>query len=185
MNRTKEECKIKAPDHLEGIPDTDAAITEASGDEAEGVLLGGGSRRLPPREAVEALGTGAGAGDGEIVGVRLEVELKDLEIGRRAEGEIDGARHGAGGEVGRVGREGDKRRSRGTLDAGHGIAGAGALDRALISYGKKGTGSQIRRASSISRLRLWETEKRRAAEIGSESRFIWTVTTSSNARHDL
>lgn len=125
MNRTKEECKLKAPDHLEGIPDTDAAITEASGDEAEGVLLGGGSRRVPPREAVEALGTGAGAGDGEIVGVRLEVELKDLEIGRGAEREIDGARHGAGGEVGRVGREGDKRRPRGTLDAGHGIARAG------------------------------------------------------------
>lgn len=52
--------------------------------------------------------------------VGLEIEREDLEVSGGAETEVDGAGHGAGGEVGRIGSEGDERRSRSALDAGHG-----------------------------------------------------------------
>lgn len=120
LNWTKGEVSPQTPDDLEGIPDADAAIGEAAGHKAERELLGRGSGGFSPGEAVKALVARAGAGDGEVVCVGLEVELEDLEVGRGAEGEVHGAGHGSGGEVGRVRREGDERRPRRALDAGHG-----------------------------------------------------------------
>lgn len=68
---------------------------------------------------MEALGAGAFPNERQIAIVRLKVELKDLEIGGRAKGEIDGSGHGSGGHVRSVGSQGNGGGSAHPLDASH------------------------------------------------------------------
>lgn len=106
-------------DHAERVPDGDGAVAEPAGEEAEGEGVAVGGARAGPAEAVEAVGGGGRGEEGQVGGVGLEVEAEDLDVGRRGELHVDGAAHGAGGEVGRLRRERRQRRALRALDARH------------------------------------------------------------------
>jgi hypothetical protein len=159
------------PDHAERVPHGDGAVAEAAGEEAEreGVPLHGGRAR--PGQAVEAVGGGHAGDDLEVGGVGLEVEAEDLDVGGRGEGHVDGAAHGAGGEVRRVGRERRQRRPRRALDARHRRRPAQIWTRyAATGRGRRYTGNRIKQGRSGGRV---ERERRRLRREGGEWVGLW------------
>lgn len=106
-------------DHAQRIPHGDGAVAEATGEEAEGEGVAVSGAGAGPGEAVEAVGGRGGGEEGEVGRVGLEVEAEDLDVGRRGEEHVDGAAHGAGGEVGRLRRQRRQRRPLRALDARH------------------------------------------------------------------
>jgi hypothetical protein len=93
------------PDHAQWVPHGNGAVAEAPSEESEreGVALDGAWAR--PGEAVEAVRGGRGGEDRQVRGVGLEVEAEDLDVGGCGEAQVDGAGHGARGEVRRVRRQ--------------------------------------------------------------------------------
>lgn len=106
-------------DHAKRVPHGDGTVAEPAGEEAEGEGVALGGARAGPAEAVEAVGGGGRGEEGQVGGVGLEVEAEDLDVGRRGELHVDGAAHGAGGDVGRLRRERRQRRALRALDARH------------------------------------------------------------------
>jgi len=92
-------------DHAQWVPHGNGAVAEAPSEESEreGVALDGAWAR--PGEAVEAVRGGRGGEDRQVRGVGLEVEAEDLDVGGCGEAQVDGAGHGARGEVRRVRRQ--------------------------------------------------------------------------------
>lgn len=106
-------------DQAQRVPHGDGAVAEATGEESKrkGVALDGARAR--PGEAVEAVRGGRGGEEREVRGVGLEVEAEDLDVGGGGEAQVDGAGHGARGEVRRVRRQRRQRRPLRALDARH------------------------------------------------------------------
>lgn len=106
-------------DHAQRVPHGDGAVAEATGEEPEreGVALDGARAR--PGEAVEAVRGGRGGEERQVRGVGLEVEAEDLDVGGVGEAQVDGAGHGARGEVRRIRRKRRQRRPLRALDARH------------------------------------------------------------------
>jgi hypothetical protein len=107
------------PDQAQRVPHGDGAVAEATGEESKrkGVALDGARAR--PGEAVETVRGGRGGEEREVRGVGLEVEAEDLDVGGGGEAQVDGAGHGARGEVRRVRRQRRQRRPLRALDARH------------------------------------------------------------------
>ena len=95
-------------DQSERIPDVNVAIHQSTGNEAESEVFRARTV-LPPGETVETVGARALRDERQFLIVGLEIELEYLEIRGRAEGQINGASHGPGGQVRSVRRQRHRR----------------------------------------------------------------------------